>query len=127
MSYLQEVGKIVSDDFEMRSPDQEKEMSKVFYSRRPSSLAIHFPNGNWLSTIWGWGAMNENGVGRIKLEEHPLYRQLGADTVECMYDCKSKHLEQKIIKRFGKNNPLGYMSFSDWLWLVNTLAAGRKK
>lgn len=123
------VGKIVTDDFECRSEGFKNESVKTFFARRPSAFRLKFPNGNWLSTVWGWGSMNENASYlRTDLEiPGAMYRQLGADTVECMWDAKGSTTIQNIEKRLGKENPIAGLGFKDWLWLVNTLAKGKKK
>lgn len=132
--YLYEVGKTVSDDFEKRSAGQDEERKKVFYCHRPSAFQINFPNGAWASSIWGFGAMAEGDpIRKTRPDDtelnwgHALYRQFGSNTVEVMYDSPSQVIIKKIEKRFGKENPLGHLSFPEWLWLINTLASGRRK
>jgi hypothetical protein len=109
---------------------------KSFNNFRHNGIHLNFPNGNFISTIWGVGSYTENHdfslSGHFSTEQDSLrgdplkgFRTfLQSDNVEVAYTC-SKEIVKKIRRKFGEENPLGYLSMKDWLWLVNTLSKGK--
>lgn len=100
---------------------------KRFLSARDNQLVLHFPDGN-LSCIWGFGTYSDNHKIKFpKNKEETFFGKffgypMESDTIEIMYEIDNPAKLKKVIKKFGDdNNPLGYVSFEDWLWLVNLM------
>lgn len=104
---------------------------KIFSCIKDCQLRLTFKNGNSMSSIWGFGSYSDNhsiAIDKIKsnIEEHSsigtwFKKPVESNTIEVMYDCSDKKTLTKIRKKFGDDNPIGYMGFKDWLSLINIL------
>lgn len=96
----------------------------AFVGTGMNSFHLNFPNGNHLSTIWGAGTYSRNH-GRIR-EIGSRLKPMGSHTVEVMLDCNRK-LKREIHKLHdGDGSVISYLSFDQWLEIVNQLAAAPK-
>lgn len=108
--------------------------AKAFCNWSPSRIHLNFPNGNYLSTIWGAGSYTENhnrsNHKELKIEIGNFQRGRKdvldgfwvSDNVEIMFSCGEK-LKKRILRKYnvGENDPIGYLEFTEWLEIVNLL------
>lgn len=104
---------------------------KTFESRKDCQLIINFPDGSKVSSIWGFGSYSDNHMMDIEkakknIAEHSFVgtwfnEPIQSNTIEVMYTCVDEKKQKKINKKFGEDNPLGYLKFDEWLWLINLL------
>lgn len=97
-------------------------VKKAFTNRACNKIYLKFPNGNGISTIWGWGTYSETR----NFGQDVTF--LSSDNVEIMIDCDKK-TGKKIAKKYGKFNSGGYYGGSygnvgilEWLDICNILA-----
>lgn len=114
---------------------------KAFVNVRHNSLHLGFPNGNWISTIWGASSYSENhsfytGEDRLKNAVEgaeypagtpealkPYITFMQSDTCEVMIDCGEK-LHKRLHKKYdGDGSVIGYLNIKQWLEIVNALAS----
>lgn len=105
--------------------------NKRFNQRRDAQVWLEFPGVGNISTVWAWGSYSDNHMAALgqpvtqpqvleSTQVGTFFRQpISSDTVECMYETNNVKLQAKIRRKLGDDNPLGYLSFADWLWLVN--------
>lgn len=111
---------------------------KRFACGRSEQFVLTFPDGQ-LSSVWGFGTYTDNhpannnnlfkDITRFfqnNVAEHTWvgtwYKDfVQTDTIEVMYKCKNKDKVKRIEHKFGNDNPLGYLTFKEWLWLVNLM------
>ena len=105
---------------------------KAFKQHRLNGIALTFPNGNWISTIWGDGSYSEN---HWLTWEDPYFKMMGmdkyrildqlklkSDTVEIMIKCGEK-LATKIHKKYdGDGSVIGHLNITQWLEILNLLS-----
>lgn len=103
-----------------------KYKDKAFAQHRINGFRLIFPNGNSLSTIWGFGSYSENHTNIVDSED--LLKQFetffGSDTVEIMPSCSDKLL-RKLQKKYPENENggvFGHLTFNQWLEIVNILS-----
>ena len=106
-------------------------VDRAFTNHRINGVSLTFPNGNRLSTIWGRGSYTENHdftTGDvIKDFSEPIKE--GSNTVEIMITHAPDKLVKKIHRKLAPNSEdsvIGWLSMTDWLWVVNQLARGTK-
>ena len=103
----------------------------VFHGWDVARFHINFPNGNYLSTVWGEGTYSDCHDSRAMTDyllkrttERPVF---DSSTVEIMFTCAPK-LQKKIEERYGEGSqPIGYLSLKKWLEIVNLLATQRTR
>ncbi len=101
-----------------------KEKEKAFNNFKYNGIHFNFPNGNWLSTIWGNLTYSDNYDVEITNEYPDAFdRFLQSDTVEIMFTCPSK-LKKRILKKYndGQDDPIGYLGIKEWLEIVKLLS-----
>lgn len=104
---------------------------KSFTIHRDNGVFLSFPNGNSISTIWGWGSYTENHdwhpdptkQGTYDISE--IFKRIpeGSNTVEIMFNC-GVLLKKKILKKFNNKDeqPIGHLNIVQWLEIINLLA-----
>jgi len=107
---------------------EETKIKKAFFSWKPGRFHLNFPNGNNISTVWGFGTYSENyeydcyGTenGEFVDERHQSF---GSDTVEIMFSCGEK-LRKRILKKYndGDDDPIGYLPQDKWLEIVRLVS-----
>ncbi len=82
-----------------------------------------FPNGNWLSTIWGPMTYSDNYDVEYNDLEKLMSEPLWSDTVEILFSCGDE-LRHKILEKYneGGDDPIGYLTQDKWLEIVNLLS-----
>lgn len=100
-----------------------KDSKKSFIGRTKARFQFNFPNGNWLSTIWGSGTYTENYDKVDFLDEDKYGSVISSNDVEIMFTCGEK-LKKKILKKYndGSDDPIGHLGFKEWLEIVNLLS-----
>jgi hypothetical protein len=110
----------------------ETRKNKAFNQHKLNGVALTFPNGNWISTIWNDGAYCENHW--LSMED-PFFVEMGmekyniihnvklkSDAVEIMIRCGEK-LSKRIHKKYdGDGSVIGYLNIMQWLQIINLLA-----
>ena len=98
-------------------------MNKAFKNVKHNVVHLKFPNGNTISTIWGYGSYTENHDWKRKesiIEQYNTF--MDSNDVEVMIDCRDK-LSKRIHKKYnGDGSVIGHLSIIDWLYIVNKLA-----
>ena len=97
---------------------------KAFNNCAHNKLYLTFPNGNSLSTIWGYGTYSDNynaGAELPIMERFSTF--MSSDTVEIMVMKAPQKLIDKINRRFKTSDSvIGRLGMSDWLWVVKELS-----
>lgn len=97
---------------------------KAFNQHKKNGFHITFPNGNKLSTIWGYSTYSDNyNMDDIAgyMDRFDIIR--GSDTCEVMPSC-SDEVKQKLDEMFPEETSgsvFGHLSFEQWLKMVNYL------
>lgn len=109
--------------------------TKAFVIHRENGFLLNFPNGNSISTIWGWGSYSEtkdwhpDPLKHGEFDVMEVFKRLpeGSNSVEIMFAC-SPALQKKIEKKFnaGDRQPIGYLNISDWIEIINMLYKEKK-
>jgi len=100
-------------------------MMKAFDNCNYNKLHLTFPNGNRISTTWGYCTYSDNHD--VPDEENPMdkfNKFRDSNTVEIMIlECPDK-LREKIEEKynFDENIVKGYLNITEWLEIVNLLA-----
>lgn len=98
-------------------------MLKAFKNTKHNGIHLVFPNGNWLSTIWGVGSYSDNYdiFSDDVVKDFSTFRE--SNNVEIMFTCGDR-LKKKICKKYneGSTDPIGYLDITQWLEIVNLLA-----
>lgn len=93
-----------------------------FINRAHNAIHLNFPNGNRLSTTWAPGTYSDNNRLVFSRLEDQFRTFYGTKEVEVMFNCGDK-LHKRLHKKFdGDGSVIGYVSFTDWLYIVNALA-----
>ena len=101
---------------------------KSFKNIEHNKIHLNFPNGNWISTIWGVGSYTENNFVNI---EHGSFMKLyqtfmESNDVEVMIEC-SEELKEKIHKKYdGDGSVIGHLNITQWLEIVNLISKEAK-
>lgn len=97
---------------------------KSFSNFRANGFHLNFPNGNSISTIWGYGAYCENHFKDMGSDDviGELTKFVPSEDCEVMVLNCSDRLLKRLKKKFDADNPFGYLSISDWLYIVNAVA-----
>ena len=93
---------------------------KTFKIHRDNGFHLTFPNGNGLSTVWGPGTYNDN----FNAEFVTPRKELESNTVEVMPYC-SETVKELLDAKFPEatnGGVFGYLTFEQWLEMVNILA-----
>ena len=96
--------------------------NKAFDNWAHNAVHLTFPNGNKISTTWGYCTYSVNHdcddlLASVKFDS---FRK--SNTVEIMIlECPDK-LRKKIQKEFDFEDVAGYLSITDWLKVLNLLA-----
>lgn len=91
-----------------------------------NKFQMNFPNGNWISTVWGAMTYSDNYNLDIPLGgelKDFSSKGLFSNTVEIMFTCPDR-LRKRILKKYngGNEDPVGYLDQKSWLEIVNLLA-----
>lgn len=105
----------------------DKSDEKSFAAGKANHFVLNFPNGNRISSIWGWGSYTENyNVGDIGDVLKTMNEPMSSNDVEVMVDC-SKELFKKLQRRYKTTNTVfGYININQWLKLVAEVAGERR-
>lgn len=113
---------------------------KAFNNWTHNSIHLTFPNGNAISTIWGYLSYCDNRYhkkdkaiikdkfdGKAYLDN--FQRFMDCDNCEVMILNAPDKLLKKIHKKyeFGGDPVKGYVSITEWLEIVNLLAKDNVK
>lgn len=96
---------------------------KSFCNHKHNGVNLVFPNGNWISTIWGAGSYSDNH----DMEIGETYRNLienGSFAVEIMIGTENQRLYNKIYRKLDtnpENGVLGWVTMDNWMWVINQL------
>jgi hypothetical protein len=110
------------------------EQKKAFKNWDIGRLHLNFPNGNHLSTVWADGTYSDNNMSMTVTDwllsntgKTPV-PTVESNTVEIMFSCGEK-LRKKILKKYneGDDDPIGYLTFDQWLEIVNLLSREKKE
>jgi len=96
---------------------------KAFRNFRSNGIHLTFPNGNALSTIWGYGSYSENHnmEGGVGVDNYNNF--LDSDTVEIMILKAPDKLRKKIEKKYDFDGSVkGYLTMKEWLDVVKMLS-----
>lgn len=102
------------------------EKKPAFGCHAINKFQMNFPNGNWLSTVWGPCTYSDNydlepptNDEIVTMFKAPLW----SNTVEIMFTCGDE-LRTKILEEYndGIEDPIGYLPQNKWLEIVNLLA-----
>ena len=100
-------------------------MKKAFNNWKHNAIHLTFPNGNALSTIWGYGSYSDNyNRDDIPNLDKRFNTFFSSNTVEIMILQAPKKLVEKIHKKFNAEDSsvIGRLSMTDWLWIVKQLS-----
>lgn len=106
---------------------------KAFNNKEHNKLHLNFPNGNWISTIWGFGSYTENYDINSKLAYNLLKDMQtfkDSNDVEIMFECKSEEIEKKIYEKYGDGSfgsVIGHLNIKQWLEILNLLAKDKNE
>lgn len=98
---------------------------KAFVNHRNNGFVLNFPNGNWLSTIWGEYSYSDNHDLDFDIEElkKGINKKLSSNTCEVMPNCSE--LVFKLLEATFPEEANGgifcYLTFEKWLKMVNIL------
>jgi len=98
----------------------------TFSNWRVGAIHLNPPNGNHISTTWAPCTYSDNYDADF--EDHTvsygrLKPAISSNTVEIKIECSPKLL-RKLEKKYneGREQPFGYVSFTDWLDIVNEVS-----
>ena len=104
-------------------PMTDKIKEKAFRNFRHNGIHLTFPNGNALSTVWGYYTYSDNHDidGGISVDNYDKF--LDSDTVEIMILKASDKLRKKIEKKYDFDGSVkGYLTMEEWLDVVKMLS-----
>lgn len=101
---------------------------KAFNNWKHNAIHLTFPNGNSLSTIWGYLTYSDNHDFISGYDDDKFTRWLPSDTVEIMILEAPDKLRKKIEKKydFGGDTVKGYLTMKEWLDIVKMLSKETK-
>lgn len=111
---------------------------KAFTNVKHNTIHLQFPNGNWISSIWGVGSYTDNhylGMPPVTLGDpekisltpptsffESLTKFLDSNEVEVMIDCP-KPLLDKIHKKYdGDGSVIGHLNIMQWVEIINLIS-----
>lgn len=107
-----------------------REKTKAFVNHRDNGFALTFPNGNSISTIFGFGSYTENRNWKNPKSkgEQDLLAQFakipeGSNTVECMPNCSERVmdiLQEKFLDN-SNGSVFGHLTIDQWFEMVDIL------
>jgi hypothetical protein len=104
-----------------------KDNNRAFSCHRKNGVYLKFPNGNAISTIWGVATYSQNHDGDFSNFE----KQLDSMDCEIMPITEDKDLLEQIFQHFNRSSKddsvIGWVSITDWLWVLNQLAKDSNK
>lgn len=98
---------------------------KSFNNWGHNKLHLTFPNGNRLSTIWGYGTYSDNHDAGDTIDGVSAFQTfMSSDTVEIMILEAPEKLIKKIQKKydFEDDSVKGYLTMAEWLDIVKMLS-----
>lgn len=94
-------------------------MTKAFENGY-NHLILNFPNGNSISSIWGWGSYTEN-YGELADPEFKTF--LASNDVEVSVTC-SKMLFKKLQRRYKTTSTVfGHITIKQWVKLISDVSS----
>lgn len=97
---------------------------KAFNNWKHNAIHLTFPNGNALSTVWGYGNYCDNyDVDNWSIESFRTFMQ--SDTCEIMILDAPEKLTKKIHRKYhasDDNSVIGYLTMEQWLDIVKMLS-----
>ena len=98
----------------------------TFKNWRVGAVHLNPPNGNHISTTWAPYTYSDNHDEEPETHSVNYNRiepPITSDTVEILIECSPKLLK-KLTKKYneGRGQPFGYVSFTDWLDIVNKVS-----
>ena len=109
-------------------PKKEKEkVEKAFNNFRHNGIHFWFPNGNGISTIWGYGSYSDNYNFEPKDKKNVMARFetfLDSNSVEVMILKCSQKLLKRLEKKYneGYKQPFTSLTITEWLDIVNEVS-----
>lgn len=111
---------------------------KAFNNWSHNSIHLTFPNGNAISTIWGYLSYcdnkyleNDKAITKNKLNGKAyldnFQRFMDCDNCEIMILNAPDKLLKKIHKKYDFEDVKGYTTITEWLEIVNLLAKDNVK
>jgi len=102
--------------------------NKSFTTHRSNGIYLVFPNGNELSTVWGYGTYSDNNdlidptTDKV-VEDMSKRIESGSNLVEVMPNC-SDDVYKKLAQKFPDNENgdiFSYLTFEQWFEMINIL------
>ena len=103
----------------------QREKEKAFNNWKHNSLHLTFPNGNSLSTVWGYCTYSDNHDISDDIEGIEAFNTfMQSNTVEIMILEAPDKLRKKIHRKydFGGDTVKGYLTITEWLDIVRMLS-----
>ncbi len=102
---------------------------KAFKNTHHNGIHLWFPNGNGISTIWGFGSHTENNGFDDRSFPSDLTQKFNTfmESNDCeimILNCPSKLLK-KIQKKYNEGSDecvINYLDIKKWLEIINLLA-----
>ena len=101
---------------------------KAFNNWTHNGVHLTFPNGNSLSTVWGYCTYSDNhdrpDLDRSIDPASPFHTFMDSETVEIMILKAPDKLLKKIHKKydFGGDSVKGWVTMTEWLDIVKMLS-----
>lgn len=98
-------------------------MNKAFKNFKHNGIHLTFPNGNSLSTIWGYGSYSDS-YDILGATSDDFKTFMESDTVEIMIIKAPEKLVKRIKRKydFEGDSVKGYLTMSEWLDVVKMLS-----
>ncbi len=106
----------------------DKKIEKSFSNWQHNTLRLSFPNGNWISTIWGSGSHTEYYDFNTDSmdDEFGFETFMDSNDVEIMIHCGEK-LHKKIHKKHdGDGYVIGNINITQWIEILRLLEKEKK-
>jgi len=99
----------------------DKIKEKAFRNFKHNGIHLTFPNGNVLSTVWGYCTYSDNYDMEVDVDNFNKF--LDSDTVEIMILKAPSRLRKKIDKKYDFDGDVkGYLTMEGWLDVVKMLS-----
>jgi hypothetical protein len=104
-----------------------KGKEKAFNNWRHNAIHLTFPNGNAISTVWGYCTYSDNhdrpDLDRSLDVSLPFNTFMDSDTAEVMILNAPEKLIKKINKKYGGDGSvIGYLNMKQWLEIIRLLS-----
>lgn len=105
-------------------------MKKAFRNHKINGVLLNFPNGNSVSSVWGFGTYTDNHdaelyKGNGKPDFDRIYKEPneGSMTAEIMVDC-GEELNRALQEKYrgAGSSVIGYLTIMEWLEVVHRVA-----